>query len=50
MEHPAEPRHRNAQAISRRTNASASASIRGAVGIIVMLMLAWGAIVASGLC
>ncbi len=46
---PRDPRRRAGHAIARRGNVSASASILGAVIIIVMLMLAWGAIVASGL-
>jgi hypothetical protein len=50
MRHPTDPRDRVPRAIARRANASAAASVRGAVGIIVILMLAWGAIVVSGLC
>jgi hypothetical protein len=50
MLHPTDPRRRAPRAIARRANASASGSIRGAFGIIMILMLAWGAIVASGLC
>jgi len=35
--------------VARRADPAGSASIFGAVGIIAVLMLAWGAIVATGL-
>ena len=37
------------RSVARRAHAAGSASISGAVGIIAVLMLAWGAIVATGL-
>lgn len=37
------------RSIAHRANAAGSASIFGAVSIIAVLMLAWGAIVATGL-
>lgn len=49
MPHPTDPRRPAARLAARHTDTSASASIRGAVGIIVMLMLAWSAIVTVGL-
>ena len=38
-----------ARSVARRADAAVSASISAAVGIIAVLMLAWGAIVATGL-
>jgi len=38
-----------ARSVARRADAAESAAIFGAVGIIAVLMLVWGAIVATGL-
>jgi hypothetical protein len=42
------PRRRHARAVARRAAAPQS-SLAGAVGIIVLLMLAWGSLLATGL-
>lgn len=47
MLHRTDPPHRTARAIARRTDASVC--MPGTVGVIVLLMLVWGGIVASGL-
>ena len=44
-----EPRHRTVRSVARHVDTTGSASIFRAVGIIAVLMLAWGAIVATGL-
>jgi len=49
MHQSTEPRHRTVHSVARRADAAGSASIFGAVGIIAVLMLTWGAIVATGL-
>jgi hypothetical protein len=49
MHQSTEPRHRTVRSVARRVDTTGSASIFGAVGIIAVLMLAWGAIVATGL-
>lgn len=49
MHDQTDPRRPTARPVARHADTSPSASIRGAVGIIVMLMLTWGAIVAAGL-
>jgi hypothetical protein len=38
-----------ARSVARRADAAGSAAIFGVVGIIAVLMLVWGAIVATGL-
>jgi hypothetical protein len=47
MHQSAEPRHHTVRSVARRADVAGSASISGAVGIIAVLMLAWGAIVAT---
>jgi hypothetical protein len=46
MHQSTEP-HRTVRGVARRADTAGSASISGAVGIIAVLMLAWGAIVAT---
>jgi len=49
MRQSTEPRHRSDRSVARRVDTAGSTSIFGAVGIIAVLMLTWGAIVATGL-
>ena len=49
MHQSTELRHRSDRGVARRVDTAGSASIFGAVGIIAVLMLTWGAIVATGL-
>jgi hypothetical protein len=48
MHRPTDP-HRRLRAVARQADTAAAASFLGAVRIIVMLMLTWGAIALAGL-
>ena len=48
MHQSTQPRHRTVRTVARRADTGPT-SILGAVGVIAVLMLTWGAIVATGL-